>query len=563
MNDQRLDHIEKELTRINQRIDHLKILMLGPQATSMPSSSSTTVTPTEPTPAPTKPHSSMQLPQVNKVSAIGQYASLGALSVLFFLLAALYALNLAYQSGFITPQGILLLLTAVGVGLVVSGYFPLSVDKKFQSFLPLTGILVLNAVFYTASTYYGLVGSGLALLITMGLAALSIFLYEEFKSDIYWIISVLGAYFFSALLKLQADIYVWQIFLLISSVGFATAGVLVHKRAISLMACICAFIAVSSRRNELVELQALVFMSLHFLVFLSGFVLNFKINKQLLADFEAKALFTVGVFFFVYANILTQTAGLNTQLVFSVVTGLTFLGLRYLVLNLLSETQKNESNALDAIHSLNYFIVAYTGFVVAHLEHWRPVFFISFAGATVYFLKSFLNATEKFFFKVVSVSLGVMFFVEYGQLLFLEGSTYHKIYWLWFLMWGFTFLASEKKLSALHYFKTLNAKFWMFYYGLGHILLLKLIWLLSEEFGLTDFRVIYVALYAGLSVFLGFQFQLRNLAKSALPLLFLISVLLLFGLGMGNALTKVFSFLGAGVTFWAAGFILRKIDKIT
>lgn len=551
MDENRLAQIEKELQHLNQRIDNLKSLMLGPQASTP-----------KPAAAPVVPVMSQPEPQVQTSSStIGKYASLGVVSVIFFLLAAAYALKLAYQSGFLTPQSILFLLTAVGVGLIASGYASFTQDKKFQSFLPVTGILILNGVFYTATAVYGMMGPITGLMITLGLSGLGIFLYEEFKTDVYWIISVIGAYFFTQLLKLTPDVVLWNSFLVVSSIGFAAAGIFVNKRPISLIACVCAFIAVASRQGEYNDFMPVIFMALHLAIFLAGFVIYFRISKKLLDQVEAVALFAVGVFFYIYSDILAQQVSWHAQMTVSVASIIAFALFRLYVQKLLLPDQKEKSHAAEALNSLLYFMVCYFGFTIAFANEWRPLFVMAMFGLTFTVLKKYFAQSMKFFPMVVAVCLGGMFFFEYGSMVFFEGENV-DLKWLWMLIWGAAIILNERKLSALPALQNVSQKFWIGYYGLGHILLLKLLWLVTHTYGQSDFRVIYVTFYAGFFVFLGFKLKLKNLAKSALPILVLISALLLLGLGLGSPVVKIFSFLGAGAAFWAVGFLLRKIDRI-
>lgn len=551
MDDNRLAQIEAELARLNQRIDNLKSLLVGPQSS----------TPAAPAQA-VKPAAVSQPQAQESSSAIGKYASLGVVSVVFFLLAATYALKLAYQSGVLTPQGILFLLTAVAVGLIGSGYISYTKDKKFQSFLPVTGLLILNGVFYTATAVYGMMGPITALMITLGISGLGIFLYEEFKTDVYWIISVVGAYFLTQFLNLTSDVVLWNSFLVVSSLGFAAASIFVNKRPISLIACVCAFIAVATRQGEYNDFMPVIFMAIHLVIFLTGFVIYFRISKKMLDQMEAVALFAVGVFFYIYANILAQHVGWYAQLTVSVTALVAFAGFRLYLQKLLLPEQQEKSHAAEALNSLLYFMVSYLGFAIVFVNEWRPLFVMAMFGFTFAFVKKYFAQAQKLFPIVVAVCLGGMFFYEYGNMLFFDKTGSVELIWLWMLIWGVAIVLNEKKLSQLSALKEVSQKFWVGYYGLGHILLLKLMWLVTHHYGQTDFRVIYVAIYAGFFVFLGFKLKLKNLAKSALPILVLISALLLLGLGLGSPVVKIFSFLGAGAAFWAAGFLLRKIDRI-
>lgn len=564
MDESRLTQIENELQRLNQRIDNLKSLLLGAQAASTTQQEATSSGPFQPLPPQVIVQSSSPSTTQVTASAIGKYASLGVVSVFFFLLAAAYALSLAYQSGYLTPRGILYLLSAVGVGLVGSGYISYTKDKKFQSFLPVTGILILNAVFYSATAVYGMMGSELGLMMTLGISVLGIFLYEEFKYDVYWIIAVLGAYFFPFLLKQDSDLTIWNSFLVVSSLGFALASVFVNKRPLSLMACVCAFVAVASRQNEYTDLTPIIFMALHLAIFLSGFVLFFRKSKKLLEQGEAFALFIMGVFFHIYSEILAQKSGLLVEITVAVLTMAIFFGLRMYVEALLEPEQREKSFATEALEALLFFMVSSLGYVIAVPEQWRALFVMAMLGLTVALLGKKLTSFRRLFSVVVGICLAGMFFYEYGSLIFFNNNEYKELKWIWMLVWGTIILLSEKRVSTLALLKDVSQKFWVAYYGLGHILLLKLLFLVTKEYGQSDFQVIFVSIYAGFFVFLGFKLKLKNLAKSALPILVFISSLLLLGLGVGDTspIVRIFSFLGAGVAFWAAGFLLRKIDHI-
>jgi hypothetical protein len=564
MDENRLSQIENEIQRLNQRIDNLKSLMLGSQSTtaSTPMQAQEVVRPAPVQALPSVILDAKGQVQVAPTTSIGKYASLGVISVIFFLIAAAYALNLAYQSGYLTPQGILFLLTALGVGLIGSGFMSFTQDKKFQSFLPVAGILILNAVFYTASAVYGMIGPFVALMVTMGVSTLGIFLYEEFKFDVYWIISILGAYFFPLLLKLNSDLMLWNSFLIISSFGFVAAGIFVNKRPISLMACICSFIAVATRQSEYTDFMPIIFLAIHLTIFLGGFIVYFRRSKQMLERGEAYALFAMGVFFHIYSEVFAQKAGPQTEIIVTVATITGFFILQRYINALLDSEQKEKSYAIEALDSILYFLVSSLGYVIALQVQWRPLFVILMMSLTFAFLAKKITQSRRLFSAVVGVCLFGMFFYEYGSMLFFENTNYKELTWFWMFAWGLAIIFNEKRLSALPIAKNVSQKFWIGYYGLGHILLLKLLWLVLKNYGQDDIFVLYVTLYAGVFVFLGFKLKIKNLAKSSLPILVFISALLLLGLGLGSPMVKIFSFLGAGVAFWGAGFLLRKIDRI-
>ena len=181
--EQRLTEIEARLARIEQAqgLGH-------PAPAASPADGATkTAIPTPQSPAP-KP---AVTPTRDERSA-GNYLGIGG--AIAFLLAASYLVQLAIDSGWLTPLRQVALAALLGLSLISAGFVLRKSAQGYAGLLPAAGIAVLFLATYGAHLYHGLIGTTEAGVAVILICAMALWLCRMFESDLYALMAVAGSY---------------------------------------------------------------------------------------------------------------------------------------------------------------------------------------------------------------------------------------------------------------------------------------------------------------------------------------------------------------------------------
>lgn len=111
-----------------------------------------------------------------------------------FVLAATYFLGLLINSGWLTPLMQLLIATAVGVGLILGGLGLARYDRRYASYMPAVGIIILYLTVYAGQLYHELLTPALSTLFISIITVGAIALGRKFRRDAYAMCAVVGVY---------------------------------------------------------------------------------------------------------------------------------------------------------------------------------------------------------------------------------------------------------------------------------------------------------------------------------------------------------------------------------
>lgn len=121
---------------------------------------------------------------------------------LAFVLAAVYFLKLVYDRGWLTPERQLAIALLAGVGLIVLGVqlARQDRDRRYASYLPAAGTVILYMTVYAAHVYYELVGPQVVLAGVGAVTLTAVWLHRTFQNSVYALAAVVGAYLFPVLI---------------------------------------------------------------------------------------------------------------------------------------------------------------------------------------------------------------------------------------------------------------------------------------------------------------------------------------------------------------------------
>ncbi len=128
-------------------------------------------------------------------SSIAVTQVLGWSGAAALVLAAVYFIRLAIDSGWLTPERQVGLAALCGVGLIGAGLALRKADRVYASLLPAAGIVILFATVFGAHVYYDFISAPLASGCVIAICILTLWLGRVFESTLYVLFAVIGAYF--------------------------------------------------------------------------------------------------------------------------------------------------------------------------------------------------------------------------------------------------------------------------------------------------------------------------------------------------------------------------------
>lgn len=188
-NDDRLRRLEERLARIEEFLDIPKSQAAAkPQPTPLPTAAPR---PRPPTPAVTaKPERRLLYTGTQpKATTLLGWGGVAAL-----VLATIYLIRLAIDSGWLTPERQLVLAALFGISLIAAGFILRGRYPRYASLLPAGGIVVLFVTNYGAHVYHYLISAQTANIALILICLGALVLRQLFDSDLYAIFSVVGSY---------------------------------------------------------------------------------------------------------------------------------------------------------------------------------------------------------------------------------------------------------------------------------------------------------------------------------------------------------------------------------
>lgn len=255
--------LESRLALIEARIARIESKLALPRLRDDAGNASP---PSRPAIAPTPTATAAREPGNSSITSLLGWSGATAL-----VLAAVYLIRLAIDSGWLTPErqiGIAILggLTLIGAGLALR-----HANREYAGLLPAGGMVTLFLATYGAHMYYGLISPEQATLGVAMVCALSLWLCRVFASEMYALFAVAGSYSAPFLIaNVLVDVVDLAIYFSAWSVVFSIYAIWIGRRLVYLLALYFALIGfdIIQRGSMHTEwLEAVVFQTLQFAIF--------------------------------------------------------------------------------------------------------------------------------------------------------------------------------------------------------------------------------------------------------------------------------------------------------
>lgn len=119
---------------------------------------------------------------------------LGISGAAALVLAAMYLIRLAIESGWLTPSRQMALASLSGLALIALGLALAGRRRRYAALLPGAGVVILFLTVYGAHVFHGLIGAPAATAAVAAVCLASLWLGHVFSTDLYVLFAVVGAY---------------------------------------------------------------------------------------------------------------------------------------------------------------------------------------------------------------------------------------------------------------------------------------------------------------------------------------------------------------------------------
>lgn len=228
---------------------------------------------------------------------------LGAVAVLCFILAAVFMVRVALDSGWLTPLRQFGLTVIFGAALISGGFVARERDHDYSGYLAAAGVVVLYLAAYGGYLFFHVIDAPSALIFVGLIGALSLYLRQTFASDLFAVTAAVGVYagpFFVG--KMGEDRESVALYNLVWSTVFCIAGWIIQSRPLLLVSAYCAFGAIGlmslARYHQDSLVVLLIVQTLQFLIF-AGSTAYYSIrHRAYLTARESISFLPVLIFFY-------------------------------------------------------------------------------------------------------------------------------------------------------------------------------------------------------------------------------------------------------------------------
>lgn len=232
--DQRLQNLELEIQKLHKKHQGLVDYLLGPaagQKSSNPHSISSSSRPTSP--------DTFTAPTSVEPTADSLKASIRILplvAVICFLLAGVFMIRLAVESGWLTPFRQLSLLTLLAVTTTAAGRGLSLLDRQYRSYLSAAGVSLMYMAAYSSYLYFQLLPAEVSMGLALGVSAISLALFHYHRNELFPVLTSLGTYLVPLLLGEKQDLIFHSSYFVIWALAFSTASTFLRTRTLTLTA---------------------------------------------------------------------------------------------------------------------------------------------------------------------------------------------------------------------------------------------------------------------------------------------------------------------------------------
>lgn len=487
---------------------------------------------------------------------VEELSLLGSGGIVCLVLAAIYLVKLAVDSGWLTPVRQVSLAATLGLGLIVAGFKIKTKDKEYLSYLPAAGIVILFVTILGGSLYHNLYDPRIALLMIGSTAAATIAIYDELRLFAYLMISKIGAYLAPFAFISTASTELIQVYFLIISTAFTAIAVMLNLRPIAVLAAYFALFATSAFgfHDKLHLEEASLYLLCQGLIFLSGTLYHTFTTKRAMKAEESLLYFPLILFFYglEYAFV-SQLYPVEAPFI-SIAFAAFLLGV-YAVL----KAKLPKGTALpseDVLMSSAFSVLAHSLYFVLLPSSYQPMFFMVLLLLAAYLYNQVHTpASWQLFRKLLTfVGAGLMLW-NYALVLF---SLIFRDETVWvtsgFLMSG----GLITLMKTTPWFRREEQQMpWLLY--APHLLVASSLYALLKNTGSFAVSASW-AVYALAILAYGASKKDKTIAQSSMVILILSSLKVFFyDLSGNNTSARVLSLLVTGVLLYTAGWVFRKI----
>lgn len=554
----RLFQIETRLAAIER---HLRQTATPPDAPARlqaviktPSAASDNVVALSPTPA--KVLHAQQESKAEKTTHVTNF--LGWAGATALVMASIYLVMLAIDAGWLTPVRQVLLSMMGGIACIAVGMLLRDKDMHYASMLPGAGVVILFLSIYGAHNYYHLIDTTLATSGIIAVCLLSLWLNRMFLSELYAMFAVVGSYtaplFLGNVSYSIADLIVY---FACWSVVFSIFSVKVGKRGVYILAMYLAFVIFdykwqSSTPDAWVE--ALVFQSIHFLIFVAAASIFSARIKEMSEQTAFAHIPALVLFYFVQYHILNQHIPALAPWI-AVASAAILLAVYFAVYRVL---RKDLAGGRTVISSYVALVLVHAGYIESVPEQWAP--WVGLVVIPLVGVYAALRGDVKSPGAPLWFAVAMIFIANYFRL-FSGSSMMHGVHGV-----------PASDLLALCY----AGELYLGYYFLrktggmqdmarialyaGHIAIMA--WAIQ----MFDSRFVVSLTWAILALgclFLALKVRDKVLGQSSL-LVFAASIfkVLLYDIAMASPLIRIASLLVLGVSLYIGGWLYKKVGSL-
>lgn len=543
--DERIQNIEDRLASLEKKLERLEKVNPGPSPAPSPAMNNN---PFNISSRPAGGVSSTAVAQRNSESALKILPLIG---VICFVLAGVFMVRLAIDSGWLTPERQWGLLGLLGLVLTACGRWIEKIDKNYRSYLSAAGIIVLYIAAFSASLYFGILPRPISLILGFAVSGLCLALFNYHQSELFPLIASVGTYISPLLLGSRTDLIFDAGFFILWAILFSTIANYLQTRTLSLTA---AYLGIgvftmlhASESNPDSLLMIILILVIQFFSFAGGVYLYSVKNKSALSQQMALAYLPILLFF--YGTTYYFLNRLNSDLAPWI--SLIFAGLVYL-LYWRAKKQLNSLNSQTLVHGFLGVVLFHSGYMQILPETAKPwllpllllATFIAekkqdFPRLSPLLEKVFLAMALFEFFKICSglVLSNDLSKLVPGVVTFVLGLFYY---------WNGSQKIKDKSLLFL---------------GLIHSLAILCFYRIAFEYGSLAVSVAW-GIYSALILLAGYKKKDASLAKSSLVVLMMATLkALIYDSSQAPSMVRILSLLVTGALLYGAGLIFQNIKK--
>lgn len=481
---------------------------------------------------------------------------LGAAAVFCFVFAAGFIIKLSIESGWLTPLRQVTIASVFGGVLITCGFLFKVSHRAYASYLPAAGIIILYMSSFAAHRIFDLMTLPLALTCVGAISLLCIWIYANFKHDIYAVTAGIGAYFAPLILNSDLASSFTLYYFLCCTVAFAWISVWVQSRT---MACVAAYMAILStaivgslmQQNRFVALL----LAVHFIVYsLSVYAYSTRHTRPL-SEVEAWAFFPVLLLFYGVEYYFISQIQPSLAPCLSLIFAAFLLGLYFYARHRLKADTAHSQSVIFAFCSIVLFHSVYLELLPLSLKSWLLAIIlltVSFSPKSLFYKKNNSSLYVPF------LSIGLIVVIEYIEIVSNLLQSKSSV-WVITAAAGFIGMCTLFIRLRDEVFKNNEVEY--LFLAATHLLAISGLYRIAEAYGSLLVSICWLS-YSLFIMVVAYSLREQLLAKSALLVLGLAAVkALLYDAASTPTVVRIVCLVMTGVVLYGAGILIKKISN--